>query len=92
MKEVTIKEWHAAKMAHLKKWRGRRPKCIQCRKSLSPQIFGSVRIIDSRNPHDYRTDFTSELRWWGYDNWNNFCSAKCAVLTANLHHGKREVP
>ena len=92
MKEMTLREWDAAKRAHLKKWRGRRPKCIQCKKSLSPKIFGSVRIIDSRNPHDYRTDFISELRWWGYDNWNNFCSAKCAFLTANLDHGKREVP
>jgi len=91
MKEVTLKEWHDAKMAHLKKWKGKRPKCMQCKKSLAPHRLSGVRIIDSRNHHDYRTDFTSEIRWWGYDSWGNFCSAKCAVLTANLLYGKREV-
>lgn len=91
MKEMTLKEWDAAKQAHMKKWKGRRPKCIQCRKSLSPHILKSVRVINKRNYYDYRTDFTSKIRYWGYDSWNNFCSAKCAVLTANLHHGKREV-
>ena len=90
MKEMKFLKWHKAKSEFMKEWKNRRPKCLQCRKSLKPH-HDVVRISDSRHPYDLRSDYTKRVKWWGYDNWQNFCSAKCAVRSANFHWGKREV-